>query len=203
MGSLSKSLCLVSIIGSVAVVGGCGKKESETKSVLEQSAGTWVQACHATADGSSYIKQDVVISGDSLSLNQTYATDSTCETLLLEQKFVFAMTLGAAVSQPSGSTELTAKVTSLKITSHDDAVTTVYNNGGVCTSDGSTWTTGVERDLSSCDGVGNINQYTIISVDDTKSPAELWLGDCDQEGRDCSVPEKRPTQNQGTRFLKQ
>jgi len=199
----SRSIVLASVVGALAILSGCGKEDAKTKTVLENSAGTWVQACTATTDSTGYIKQDLIVSGDSMSLIQTYASNSDCTTKTMVTNAVYAITLGAAVTEPTGALELNAKTTALRITPHMDAVTNVYNSAQVCTSNGETWATDVERDLTSCAGVGDLAQYTLISLDDTKTPNELWLGDCDQEGKDCSLPEKRPTRNQGTRFVKQ
>ena len=195
---------LTSVVAVLAIFPGCGKDEEEKASFLANLHGTWIQACRATADGAGYIKQEVISFGeDSMALNQTYASDAECLTKTLENKFVYLLTLGGAASEPAGATELTAKATKLLVTPHIDAVTNVYNAANICTSGGTQWVTAEERVISSCAGVGDASQYTLISIDEQKKPKEIYLGDCDQSGRDCSLPEKRPTKVQDSPFQKQ
>lgn len=204
MSNFLRQGSLMSVVLALAIFPGCGKDEEEETSFLASLHGTWIQACRTTADGAGYIKQEVISLGeDSMALNQTYASDAECLTKTLENKFVYSLTLGGAASQPAGATELTAKVTRLLVTPHIDTVTSVYNAANICTSGGIQWVTAEERDISSCAGIGDASQYTLISIDDQKTPKELYLGDCDQSGRDCSIPEKRPTKVQDAPFQKQ
>lgn len=184
------------------ILAGCGKKDDSTQTVLEKSQGTWLQSCHGTSEAGSYVKQEVTISGDAMSFVQTFATDADCASRTLVNKINYSVTLGASLSQPSGAVELNAKTTKLIVTPYHSAMTSFLNSAQYCTASGA-WVTEEERDITSCGGVGDASQYTLISLDDSKTPNELWLGDCDQSGKDCSVPEKRPTQNQGANFLKQ